>query len=153
MKRSIIDDIIQPLITALGLDKTRISIALGIAIGYCIPIPPARVPGTVDLYFIAKIKQTVERYASEINERFLIEVDTLVTIAQVAYKSRYISVYPSSPAEAASVLHGNTLLFDAIHGYGFDSDALKLVIASAAASIERVERNLEDLKNIEKVTV
>lgn len=144
MKRSVVDDIVQPLTSALGNDKTRISLALAVAIAYSLPMPTERTQGTPEIFYIGNHMTKVNRFVSDFNERFLIDVSGIADAAKVIWCVRYDMLYSRDPAKLIAIAHGTCPIKDYLAGFSFDDVTSSQVISAGIASIDRIERVLCD---------
>lgn len=144
MKRSVVDDIVQPLTTALGSDKTRISMALAVAIAYSLPLPsqPLKSGATPELFYVQYQMIRVNRFISDFNERFLIDVAEIGPAIKTIYCVRYDMLYPRDATKLLAIAKGECPIRDYLAGFAFDEEVSNLVISAGIASIERIERVL-----------
>jgi len=144
MKRSVVDDIVQPITSALGSDKTRISMSLAVTIAFALPMPaePIR-QGTPELYYIQHHMNKVNRFVSDFNERFLVEVNEIAAAVKTLWCTRYDMMYSRDPQKLIAIARGECPIRDYLAGYSFDPDTVALVISSGIASLDRVERAFE----------
>ncbi|WNT47084.1 hypothetical protein SPLA10_PHROGS00023 [Salmonella phage SPLA10] len=145
MKRSVVDDIVQPLTSALGNDKTRISLALAVAIAYSLPMPAQSVEGgKAELYYIRHCMTKVNRFVSDFNERFLVDVSGIADAVKTIWCVRYDMLYSRDPAKLIAIAQGTCPIKDYLAGFSFDDVTASQVISAGIASIDRIERELCD---------
>lgn len=141
MKRSVVDDIVQPITTALGSDKSRISMSLAVTLAFALPLPaePIR-QGTPELYYVQHNMTKVNRFLSDFNERFLIELSEVAEAVKVLWCTRYDMAYSRDPQKLIAIARGECPIRDYLAGFSFDPETVGLVISSGIASLDRVER-------------
>lgn len=146
MKRSVVDDVVQPLTQTLGSDKTRISLALSIAVSFSLPLPNTRLSGaaTPELYYIQHHMDCVNRFISEFNERFLIDVVEIAGAVKVIYATRYDMLYTRDPAKLMAIAKGTCPIRDFLASFSMDEETSSLVISAGIGTMERIERILTD---------
>ena len=144
MKRSVVDDIVQPLTSALGSDKTRISMALAVALAYSLPMPSERSQGTPELFYISNSMTKVNRFVSDFNDRFLVDVNSIVDAVKMIWCVRYDMLYSRDPAKLIAIAQGTCPIKDYLAGFSFDEVTSSQVISAGIASIDRIERILCD---------
>jgi len=144
MKRSVVDDVVQPLTSALGSDKTRISMALAIALAFSLPLPTQRLEkgATPELYYIQHQMNRVNRFISDFNERFLIDVTEIAQATKTIFCTRYDMVYSRDPQKLMSIARGSCPIKDYLAGFSFDDEVAGTVISAGIASMDRIERIL-----------
>lgn len=144
MKRSVVDDIVQPLTQALGSDKTRISMALSIALAFSLPLPTERLRdgATPELYYIQHQMNRVNHFVSAFNERFLLEVTEVAAAVKTLFCTRYDMLYSRDPAKLTAIAKGSCPIKDYLAGFSFDDEVAGLVISAGIASMDRIERIL-----------
>lgn len=144
MKRSVVDDIVQPITTALGSDKTRISMALAVALAFATPQPTGPVSGTPEMYYIQHHMNRVNRFIAEFNERFLVEVSDIADAVKKIWSTRYDMLYSRNPEKLIAIARGECPIRDFLASYSFDPETTALVISAGIASLDRIERVLAD---------
>lgn len=86
---------IQRLLTSgLGSDKTVVSVGLGAAIAYALPVP-ATGARNADTYYTQNCFTNVDSFVCELNEMFLVEIQTALDVARTLWTMRYRSVHLS----------------------------------------------------------
>lgn len=143
MKRSVVNDIVQPITTALGNDKQRVSMALAIGLGFALPQPSTRLQEKPEMVYISEHMTTINRFVSDFNERFLINVTDVAGAVKTIWCTRYNMLYARDPATLTSIARGACPIKDFLSGYGFDDATNELVISAGIASLDRLERALE----------
>lgn len=130
MNRQFIQDIVEPLTKVAGTDKTRVSLAMALAIGYALPVPNQ---GTEDAatWYQNEYRWKVQQFVGEFNERFLIDTTVVIDGAREVWLGRYRQCFVHDRQVMEDTLGGKT---PAVVFLGQYEDSLRdqAVIAEAA---------------------
>ena len=145
MQLSTIANIQSQLTMALGTDKSVQSVALGVALAYVCPVPATAVRGAgVDTYFINHHFSNIDAMLSQLNEVFLIEIQTVHDVARTIWNMRYRSVHISTE-DIADLATKTNPIRDYLSGFQLDDARLQQVLATGVSLA-----NLFNLNNLLK---
>lgn len=140
MKRSVVDDIVQPLTTTLGNDKQRVSMAVAVALAYSLRLPDHRLSETPEMFYIGNYMTKVNKFISDFNDRFLLETADMSDSVKAIFAVRYDMLFASDPAKIVAIATGTCPLRDYLARYNMTADVASMVITAGIASMERIER-------------
>lgn len=148
MNRNVVQDIVQPISMTLGQDKTRISLALAISLGYLLPMPTERKRDPA-VFFETNYGQHVRKFVSDINERVLIETNTVVDNTKAFFLFRYNSMYATDPKTIIDQMKSSCPICDTLQQYSLGEEESQQVIMVGIASIDRIERVfMEEVRSV-----
>lgn len=128
MHLSVLNNIQRSLTQGLGTDKTTVSVGLGVAIAYALPIPSE---GQRDAgnFYVKNHFVHVDTFLAELNEVFLVEIQTALDVARTVWKIRYDSVYIDRD-NIEQIASGNNPVREYLAGYSLDDEEIKKVLAT-----------------------
>ena len=128
MHLSVLNNIQRLLTQGLGTDKTVVSVGLGTAIAYALPIP-AEGQRDAGNFYVKNHFVNVDTFLAELNEVFLIEIQTAQDVARTIWKIRYDSVYIDRD-NVEQIASGNNPVREYLAGYSLDDEEIKKVLAT-----------------------
>lgn len=128
MHLTVINNIQRSLTQGLGTDKTVVSVGLGVAIAYALPIPNES-QRDAGAFYVKNHFVNVDTFLAELNEVFLVELQTVMDVARTVWKIRYDCVFLDRD-NIESIATGANPVRDYLAGYSLDDEMIKKVLAT-----------------------
>lgn len=138
MNRALVTGMVEPLVMSLGSDKKKISLALGVALAYSLPMPTNR-QDNPELYYVNQYFADVNQFVSEFNERFLLETTTVTDITRGLWELRYKNVFFTDYGNLAAHAAKACPIADLLAGYAIDDPTREIILSAACALGPKVE--------------
>lgn len=129
MHLTVINNIQRSLTQGLGTDKTVVSVGLGVAIAYALPIP-SEGQRDAGAFYVKNHFVNVDTFLAELNEVFLVELQTALDVARTVWKIRYDCVFLDRD-NIESIATGTNPVREYLAGYSLDDETIKKVLAAA----------------------
>lgn len=137
MQLSTLNNIQRLLTTGVGVNKTVVSVALGTAIAYALPIPAEAQRNNGNGHYIRQHFTSVDTFLSELNEVYLIEIQTALDVARTLWQIRYDSVHLASERISELATKANPIR-DYLSGFSLDDDQIQQVLATGVVLAEQL---------------
>lgn len=138
MNRALVAGMVEPLVMSLGNDKKKISLALGVALAYTLPLPSSR-QDNPELYYVNNYFADVNQFVSEFNERFLLETTTVTDVTRGLWELRYKNVFFTDYGTLAAHVSKACPIADLLAGYAVDDQTRETILSAACALGPKVE--------------
>lgn len=128
MHLNVLANIQRLLTTGLGSDKTVVSVGLGAAIAYALPVP-AEASRNADTFYTQNCFTNVDEFLAELNEAFLIEIQTALDVSRTLWAMRYRSVHLSE-ADIADLATKANPIRDYLSSFSLTDEQIQAVLAT-----------------------
>lgn len=128
MHLNVLTNIQQLLTSGLGADKSVVSVGLGAAIAYALPIP-ASSQVNANTFYTNNYFSAVDQFAAELNEVFLIEIQTTLDVARTLWQMRYGCVHLAESDIGDLAFKANPLR-DYLSSFSLTDEQIQAVLAT-----------------------